>query len=125
MTSTIKLDYNLISDIITSRKYILNMLKLRGFDISKYESHTNEELKILIDNQELDMVTTLVEDNTKMVYVKYLVLKNKIKNNTLEKEISELLFNNLKDKNQEDYEIIIIIKDKPSDSLLKVIDNIL
>lgn len=114
---------NIIEQTIASREIILEMLHYRGYDISKYQNHTPEELKLLLSNGLMDMELTHTTNN-KELYVKYLIL-NKIKNITLTKEINELILNHFKDKNNNNYEIIIIIKDRKTDSLQAVIDSYL
>ena len=110
----------ILNEVIVSRKHILEMLKCRDYDISKYENQSHEELKILIANEDLDM--ELENTQKKQLYVKYLIL-NKIKNTTLEKEINELILNRYLDKNNEDFDLIFIIKDRKTVSLQKVIDS--
>jgi len=77
---------NIIDNAVDSRPFILEMLELRGYDISKYKDNTTDELKMLISKGLLDMELTN-PNNQKKVFVKYLIL-NKIKNITLTKEIN-------------------------------------
>ena len=112
---------NIIDNAVDSRPFILEMLELRGYDTSKYKDNTNDELKMLISKGLLDMELTN-PSNQKKVFVKYLIL-NKIKNITLTKEINELIFNHFNNINNSEYEIIIVIKDKKTDSLQHVIDS--
>jgi len=112
---------NIIDNAVDSRPFILEMLELRGYDISKYKDNTTDELKMLISKGLLDMELTN-PNNQKKVFVKYLIL-NKIKNITLTKEINELIFNHFSNINNSEYEIIIVIKDKKTDSLQNVIDS--
>lgn len=118
---SIKNNMNIIDYVITSRPFILEMLEVRGYDICNYKDQNNEEIKMLISNSLLDMELTNPSNNRK-VYVKYLIL-NKIKNTTLTQKISELIFNNFSGVNPSDFDIIIIIKDRKTDSLQNVIDN--
>lgn len=112
---------NIIDNAVDSRPFILEMLELRGYDTSNDRDKSSDELKMLISKGLLDMELTN-PNNQKRVFVKYLIL-NKIKNITLTKEINELIFNHFNDLNNTDFEIIIIIKDKKTDSLQGVIDH--
>ena len=112
---------NIIDNAVDSRPFILEMLELRGYDTANHIDKTSDELKMLISKGLLDMELTN-PNNQKRVFVKYLIL-NKIKNITLTKEINELIFNHFNGVNNSDFEIIIIIKDKKTDSLQNVIDT--
>lgn len=115
---------NILFDTLVSRKYILEMLEKRNYDTSEYKTQGSEELKILFQTNSLDIVIHKNNDPNKIAIVKYLVTKPKIKINSLEKEISELLNSDLLiNKPLEEYEIIILLKDKKSDSLQKVMDK--
>ena len=115
---------NILFDTLVSRKFILEMLEKRNYDISEYKSQGSDELKILFQTNSLDIVIHKNNDPNKIAIVKYLVTKPKIKITSLEKEIGELLNSDLLiNKPFEDYEIIILLKDKKSDSLQKVMDK--
>jgi DNA-directed RNA polymerase I, II, and III subunit RPABC1 len=122
-----KNDKNVIQDIINSRKHILNMLSIRGYDISTYENCSSEELLVKIETENnqnqnfLDIETHKLEDPTKKIFVRYLWRQAKIKTNTLENVIKDLIPGG--DVNKDDYEIIIICKDKKTESIQKTIDK--
>ena len=124
---TTKNDKSVINDIINSRKHILNMLDIRGYDISTYKNCSTEELlvKIETDNNQnqnfLDIDTHKVDNSTKKVFVRYLWRQTKIKTNTLENVIKDLIPPG--DVSKEDYEIIIICKDKKTESIQKTVDK--
>ena len=54
--------------IYNSRKYILEILEERGFDVSEYSNFSMNELNIIIQNNQLDM---LVNNKDEKVYVRY------------------------------------------------------
>ena len=100
-------------NIYKSRKVILEMLQMRGFDTSQYLQQTREELNILFQqhgskgNSEIDTLDILVEGEHK-IFVKYLT-SNKIRNQIIINTIDEVYESDLLSK--EDI-IVIITKDK-------------
>lgn len=110
----------LLSEIYKSRKYILEILDSRGFDISDYDNFTLEEVHNMIQNQQLDFIVKMKKSDKK-VYVKYNIIKVLRPNNLY--DIVEDLFNieNVLTKNDD---IIIINKDEPNDTLQTTIKNI-
>jgi|SaaInlV_150m_DNA_4_1039716.scaffolds.fasta_scaffold08007_2 DNA-directed RNA polymerase I, II, and III subunit RPABC1 len=102
-------------NIYKSRKVVIEMLQLRGYDTSKYDSQTKEELNILYQqhgskgNSEIDTLDIIVENNEKL-FVKY-INSNKIRNQIIINTIDEIYESDILDK--EDI-LIIITKDKVS-----------
>ena len=82
-------------NIYKSRKVILEMLQMRGFDTSNYDSQTKEELNILYQqhgskgNSEIDTLDIIVEGDNK-IFVKYLTT-SKIRNQIIVNTIDEIL----------------------------------
>ena len=60
----------LISKIYTSRNILLEILKVRGFDVEDYIDFSVTEIHILYNNKQLDMFLKNKNTNTKL-YVKY------------------------------------------------------
>lgn len=108
----------LVNKIYNSRKYILEILKMREFDISEYDNFTIEELHSIIQNQQLDL---LVSGNNKQVYVKYNITKSLRPNNIY--DYIEDLFNIENILNKQD-DLIIINKDEPNETLMNTIKDI-
>lgn len=102
-----------IIDVFKSRNYLLEILQTRGFDVSNYEGFSLNEIHTLVNNQQLDMI---IEGKYK-IYVKYFIEKMLRPNNV--HDIIEDLFNieQLLTKNDE---LIIIIKEQPNETLLKL-----
>tara|TARA_Y100000591_G_scaffold332570_1_gene370436 strand:+ start:4547 stop:5137 length:591 start_codon:yes stop_codon:yes gene_type:complete len=102
-----------------SRKYILEILQDRGFDISEYENFTIDELFSMIQNNQLDLLVN--NDKDKKIYVKYNITKTLRPNNIY--DIVEDLFNveNVLEKKDD---LIIIYKDEPNDTLQNTVKNI-
>ncbi len=108
----------LVNKIYNSRKYILEILKMREFDVSEYDNFTVEELHGMIQNQQLDL---LVSGKSKQVYVKYNIAKSLRPNNIY--DYIEDLFNIENTLNKKD-DLIIINKDEPNETLLNTIKDI-
>jgi DNA-directed RNA polymerase subunit H (RpoH/RPB5) len=122
-------------NIYKSRKNILNMLKLRSFDISKYENQSKEELNILFINHhstkkilaEMESLDIFIEGKDNNILVKYILI-DKYRKNALEK-LNDTIYENLLE--YKDTCIYItkdnIIKDKDTyrdSTLKKYIDKI-
>lgn len=104
--------------IYNSRKYILEILEERGFDISEYKNFSVNELNIIIQNDQLDILVNNKEN--KKVYVRYNINKGIRQNNIT--DIIDDLFNienilTIKD------DLIIIVKDEPNDTIEKIIKD--
>ena len=89
------ISYNNIMDfenIYKSRKNILKMLRLRGFDTSKYDNQNREELIILYQNKDKktssfqDTIDILIEGENNKVFVKY-ILSEKPRSSAIKKYI--------------------------------------
>ena len=105
--------------IYNSRKYILEILEERGFDVNEYINFSINELNIIIQNNQLDI---LVNDNTnKKVYVRYHINKA-IRLNNISEYIDDLFnIENVLTKNDD---LIIIIKEEPNDTIEKIIKDV-
>jgi DNA-directed RNA polymerase subunit H (RpoH/RPB5) len=109
-----------IISIFNSRKYLLEILKYRGFDISNYENINISEIGILSEENQLDMLVTKPE-NGKKIYVKF-YLEKTIKSQNIYSIIEDLFhLENILSK-QDD--LIIIIKDEPNDTLIGTVKDI-
>jgi len=103
-------------NINKSREIILEMLKIRGADISPYENQTQDELNILFQqhglksNSEFDTLDILVENkkDENKIMIKYLT-NNKIRNQNIISCIDEIYESNIIDKKDV---LVIITRDK-------------
>lgn len=106
-----------------SRRNIILFLKKQGYDVSNYDNFSINEVHTMYQSKQLDMLFTH-ETNGNKSYVKY-YLGNGI--NTLRPqnvyEIIDDLFN-LEEVLSKTDNLIIITKDHPNDSLVKVLQNI-
>ena len=104
------------ANIYKSRKIILEMLKLRGSDISVYENQTKEELNILYQqhgnksNNEMDTLDILVSktDDDSKIMIKYLT-NTKVRNQNIINCIDEIYESKLIENKDV---LVIITKDK-------------
>ena len=99
-------------NIFKSRSHVLKMLKIRGYDTSKYQNQTKEELNILFQNHskemssDIDSLDIYIEGENKVI-VKY-ILSDKCRAKIVEKVV-ESIYNDI--LSNEDT-CIIISKDK-------------
>lgn len=107
-----------ITNLFKSRKILLELLSERGYEIESQNNFTENEIRIMAQQKQLDFE---LENNGKKVFVKYLIA-TKIRNNSLKNFLTELLEENA-DLDPSSTDFIIILKDKPNDSLLKVVDD--
>lgn len=104
--------------IYNSRKYILEILEDRGFDIDEYSNFSINELNIIIQNNQLDILVN--NKNDKKVYVRYHIDKI-LRQNNISDYIDDLFsIENVLSKKDD---LIIIVKDEPNDTLEKIIKD--
>ena len=109
-----------IISIFNSRKYLLEILKFRGFDTTNYDNINISEIGILSEQNQLDMLVNKPESGKK-IYVKFYVEKT-IKSQNIYAIIEDLFhLENILTK-QDD--LIIIIKDEPNDTLIQTVKDI-
>lgn len=102
-----------INSIYSSRRNLIDQLKHRNFDVTKYNNFSIHEINVLHQTKQLDMILTHLTNESK-IYVKYHLdksLKADVINNYVEMlyEIDETLYKN--------DELLIIIYDEPNDSI--------
>jgi DNA-directed RNA polymerase I, II, and III subunit RPABC1 len=109
-----------ISNLFRSRKILLELMKERGYNISSQENFTENEIRVMAQQKQLDF--ELENPNKdKKVFIKYLI-STKIRNTSLKNYLTEFLEEN-PDIDPVSTDFIIILKDKPNESLLKVVDD--
>ena len=110
----------LITNLYKSRKILLEILSERGYNIDSQQNFTENEIRIMAQQKQLDF--ELENDTkTKKVQIKYLI-QTKIRNSSLKNYITDLLEED-SGIDPSSTDLIIILKDKPNDSLLKVVDD--
>ena len=107
---------NELVELFKSRQTVLELLKKQGYDVSNYENASMTEVSVMRDQKQMDM---LVETDTgKKAYVKYHLGKTLRANNVYD-YIEDLI--NLDNVLQKTDDLIIIVKEDPNDSLIKVL----
>ena len=109
-----------INNLFKSRKILLELMKERGYNISSQENFTENEIRVMAQQKQLDFELEN-ESKDKKIFIKYLI-STKIRNNSLKNYLNDFLEENPEiDPGTTDF--IIILKDKANDSLLKVVDD--
>lgn len=117
-----------VEQIYNSRKNILDILEKQGFNIDDYKGSTINDIHNMIKHTQLDMLLKLKnndeKDNTgsnpKKAYVIYHVTKTLSLNNILEYIEDLYTIDTILTKKDD---LIIIIKDEPNESLIKLLQN--
>jgi len=108
-----------IIQIFKSRENILEILKQQEYNTDNYSGMSINEVHSMFQEKQMDM---LLETNTgKKAYIKYHLAKRLTAPNIY--EYIEDLFN-LEGVLKKSDDLIIIIKDEPNDSLIKILKNI-
>ena len=106
-----------ISNLYKSRKNLLNILEKQGYDITKYENFSINEISHLDSTEQLDM---LLEKKDKKIYVKYKI-KKKIRPKDIYDIVDDLFAIETTLENKDD--LVIIIKDKVNDTMTKLLET--
>ena len=109
---------NFLDNLYKSRKNTITYLELEGFDCSNFHNFTLNDIHTMMNFKQLDM---LVENNEKKAFVKY-HLENTLRNNVLYEYIEEIF--NVEKILTKDDNFVIIIYDKPNDTLIQLLKNI-
>jgi DNA-directed RNA polymerase subunit H len=111
---------SLITQIVKSRKNLLEILQTRDFDISNYANESVSQVQIMYQNDQLDMLMSQNNNesnkDTKKVYVKYYLGKNLRINNIMDIIDDLFTLDNILNKNDD---LIIVTKDPANDSMIK------
>lgn len=106
--------------IYKSRHNLLEILGERGFDVRSYAGSSMNEVNTMAGTKQLDMLI-VSEDSEKKIYVKYHLAKG-LRQNNVHEYIEELFQVDQVLKRSDD--LMIIVKDEPNDSLIKILRNI-
>jgi len=116
-----------IIEIYKSRKTIINLLKLQGYDVTQYENFSINEVNSLIETKQMDML--MINNTTgKKVYVKYhlssssIGLAKSMRPTNIHEYIEDLYAIDEILKPSDD--LIIIMKDEPNDTIRKTLLDI-
>ena len=105
--------------IYNSRKYILEILEERGFDVTEYSNFSMNELNIIIQNNQLDMIVNNKDE--KKIYIRYHINKP-LRQNNITEYIDDLF--NIENTLTKNDDLIIIIKEEPNDTIEKAIRDL-
>lgn len=110
-----------IISIYNSRKNLLDMMNEQGYNVDDYKDFSIHELHSMNQSKQLDML--LYRDNTdkKKVYIKYHLNKT-LRPNYIYEFIEDLY--NLENVLTLDDDLVIIIKDEPNDTLIRLLKDI-
>lgn len=106
-----------IEQVFKSRKHIIELLKYQGYGIAKYGGFGVHEVHSMFKANEMDM---LVEKPGKKAYVAY-HLEKMLRVVNIQEYIDDLMI--LEKFLTKNDDIIIIIKDEPNESLVKILKN--
>ena len=114
-----KYEYGIVSRLYNSRRTYLSQLKEQGYDVTKYESFSINEVNIMLQNKQQDM---LVEnENGHKIYICYHVEKS-LRPQNIHDMIDDLY--RLEKILATTDNITIISKDTPNDTLTHLLMNI-
>ncbi len=109
-----------IVQIYKSRINILEILKSQDYNVSDYEGSGINEVNSMNSSNQLDMLLSK-NDNSKKAYIKYHTAKT-LNHSNITQYIDDLFnIDNILGKNDD---LIIIMKDEPNESLIKILKNI-
>jgi len=120
---------SLISQVIQSRKNVLEIMEKQGYDTTGYANFSANEVYAMVSNNQLDMLLEMKQNsddtsataNTKKIYIRY-YLSKAIRPANLHEIISDLFV--LTDTLKTTDTLYIIIKDEPNDTLINEIKQI-
>ena len=84
-------------NIYKSRKNVLKMLKLRGYDTTQYDNQNKDELMVLFQNRDKktakinDTIDILIEGEKNKIFVKY-ILTDKTRSKAIEKYLESYYY---------------------------------
>ena len=110
-----------ISTIYKTRKVLLELLELRGYNIEDYNNFTIGEINILVEKEQLDLL--LEKDDGTKIYVKYFLSAFKKEAIT---NIVNMYFKDDEEENVLDIEkdeLLFITLTDPNDTIRKIINH--
>lgn len=115
-----KYGYGIVSKLFKSRTILLEQLKDQEYDTSQYENFSINEVNIMVENEQQDMLLTNSKSGNK-IYVKYYIDKALRPQNI--HDIIDDLYHLEKVLSTQDT-LMIIVKDKPNDTLVNLVKNL-
>lgn len=109
-----------VTEVFKARNNILKQLEQQKYDVSGYEGSNINEVNSMYNSKQLDMLVENAGSEQK-TYVKFHLSKS-LRLNNIQEYIEDLY--NLESILTPSDNLIIIIKDEPNDSLIKIVKNI-
>lgn len=110
-----------IISIYNSRKNLLDMMNEQGYNVDDYKDFSIHELHSMNQSKQLDMLLYRDNPDKKKVYIKYHLNKT-LRPNYIYEFIEDLY--NLENVLTLDDDLVIIIKDEPNDTLIRLLKDI-
>ena len=111
---------NSINSIYKSRKTILELLDVKGYDVDSYSDFSINEIDAMMNNSQLDMLITHPK-TSKKTYIKYSLSTKQVRwQNNLEEVIEDLYY--IENVLSPSDDLVIIINEEPNDNLLKKLE---
>lgn len=107
---------SIVTNVYKSRKYLLEQLKERGFDVSNYDNFSINEVHIMFSKDQLDML--FEKPSGEKLYVRYNIAK-KITTKIIDTVINDV-YGDVLDPNTD--ELLFIINEEPNDTIMKTIN---
>lgn len=109
-----------ITEVFKARDNILKQLEIQGFDTRDYSGSNINEVNSMYNSKQLDMLVETPKTKRKS-YVKFHLGKS-LRLSNIQEYIEDLF--NLENILKTTDNLIIILKDEPNDSLIKIVKNI-
>lgn len=109
-----ELSSNRILKIYKSRNTILELLRMRGYNITDYSEFSINEIDAMYSNDQLDMLLT--KENGEKAYIKYYLNSKNIRKENLDTLVEDLFeIENVLTKKDN---LIVIVNDEPNDTIV-------
>ena len=119
-----------IHSVYQSRKVILDLMKIQGYDIEEYESFSISEISTMLNSKQLDMFLEKKDSDTfttssDRIYICYSQYP-RLTANDIENTINDLYktIGDYPSKLTEKDTLLFVIKDDPNDTLVELLKHI-
>lgn len=109
-----------ITEVFKARGNILKQLEFQGFNTTDYNGSNINEVNSMFNSKQLDMLVKKQDSEIK-TYVKFHLSKS-LRLNNIQEYIEDLY--SLEKILEPSDNLVIILKDEPNDSLIKIVKNI-
>lgn len=106
-----------IISLYNSRKNLIALLDVQGFDVTDYEGFSINEVDAMYTNSQLDMLLNHTTE-TKKVYIKY---ANHVRQNNLDVFVDDL-FNTENVLNKDTDILVVVSDDEPNDCIMSKLE---